>query len=199
LPEDVLVRRPDGSYEPLGAGRALRPAAAGTEAELAVPQRVTVPALTVWQPWAWAIAAGLKPVENRGWFTSYRGPLAIHAGRAFDNAGLPAFFELLAPTGVAAPRFDELPRGAVVALTELVEVCDRARDPAAAGCGCGIWAATGQYHWRLTTARPLTNPVPGRGRQGLFEVDLPAAAVRERCGTGDEMSRRLGSGIGEAR
>lgn len=36
-------------------------------------------ALTVQQPWAWAIFHG-KDIENRTQLWSYRGPLAIHAG-----------------------------------------------------------------------------------------------------------------------
>jgi ASCH domain len=35
-------------------------------------------ALTIKQPWAGLIAAGLKPIENRTWATKYRGPLLIH-------------------------------------------------------------------------------------------------------------------------
>lgn len=37
-------------------------------------------ALSIKQPWAWAIIEGFKDVENRSWPTSYRGPLFIHAG-----------------------------------------------------------------------------------------------------------------------
>jgi hypothetical protein len=37
-------------------------------------------ALTVQQPWAWAIVHGGKDVENRTQAWGYRGPLAIHAG-----------------------------------------------------------------------------------------------------------------------
>lgn len=37
-------------------------------------------ALTLHQPWASLVALGVKTVETRGWATSYRGPLAIHAG-----------------------------------------------------------------------------------------------------------------------
>jgi hypothetical protein len=36
-------------------------------------------ALTLHQPYASAVALGLKTVETRGWRTDYRGPLAIHA------------------------------------------------------------------------------------------------------------------------
>lgn len=37
-------------------------------------------ALTIRQPWASLIAAGVKTIETRSWSTRYRGPLAIHAG-----------------------------------------------------------------------------------------------------------------------
>lgn len=38
-------------------------------------------ALSILQPWAWLIVAGHKPVENRRWFTHYRGPVLVHAGK----------------------------------------------------------------------------------------------------------------------
>ena len=38
-------------------------------------------ALTIRQPWASLIAAGVKTIETRSWSTKYRGPLAIHAGK----------------------------------------------------------------------------------------------------------------------
>lgn len=44
-------------------------------------------ALTVKQPWAWATAAGIKPVENRAWRPSPKvigQRIAIHAGKSFD-------------------------------------------------------------------------------------------------------------------
>ena len=40
-------------------------------------------ALSLWQPWASAIACGSKTVETRSWSTKYRGPLAIHAAKRF--------------------------------------------------------------------------------------------------------------------
>jgi hypothetical protein len=36
--------------------------------------------LSIRQPWAWLIVNGHKPVENRDWATSFRGPVLIHAG-----------------------------------------------------------------------------------------------------------------------
>jgi hypothetical protein len=43
-----------------------------------------LPALSVRQPWAHLIVHGLKDIENRGWGTSHRGPLLIHAAQKFD-------------------------------------------------------------------------------------------------------------------
>ena len=41
--------------------------------------------LSVRQPWAWAICAGFKPVENRTWWTKVRGRILIHAGVRWDD------------------------------------------------------------------------------------------------------------------
>lgn len=47
--------------------------------------------LTIIQPYAELIASGKKRVENRNWFSPYRGPLAIHAGRAKRYCGEKVF------------------------------------------------------------------------------------------------------------
>lgn len=46
-----------------------------------------VRAITVRQPWAWAIAHGGKTVENRSRGTKHRGTLLIHAGAAWSDRG----------------------------------------------------------------------------------------------------------------
>jgi hypothetical protein len=45
-------------------------------------------ALSIQQPWAWAILNGLKDIENRKWTTTFTGQILIHAGQKFDNEGL---------------------------------------------------------------------------------------------------------------
>ena len=65
-------------------------------------------ALSVRQPWAWAIVNGFKDVENRSWATAYRGPLLLHAGQQFDSAG----FDLLTRYAISYP--DELDVGAIL-------------------------------------------------------------------------------------
>jgi activating signal cointegrator 1 len=135
-----------------------------------------VKALSLWQPWASAIPAGLKRIETRSWRTTYRGRLAIHAAMV-RNADVrdcwtcmsaddrPAF----AAIGVA--RFDDLPFGAIVATCDLVD-CRRTED-------CGAWLgsteeewgnfAPGRFGWILDNIVRLEIPVPVRGAQGLFE------------------------------
>lgn len=41
-------------------------------------------ALSIRQPWAWAIINGLKGVENRTWKSNYRGRLFVHAAKYED-------------------------------------------------------------------------------------------------------------------
>lgn len=44
-------------------------------------------AITIWQPYASLIAAGLKEYETRSWPTRYRGPIAIHSPGSGPCAG----------------------------------------------------------------------------------------------------------------
>ena len=58
--------------------------------------------LSVKQPWASLIVAGIKDIENRTWATKYRGSLLIHAGA---NLYCPFPHEALSDD-----QFDSLPR-----------------------------------------------------------------------------------------
>lgn len=72
-------------------------------------------ALTVQQPWAWAIIHGGKTIENRTTLWKYRGPLAIHAGKRFSNRGAKRVLEL---TG-NCPLLYAI--GAVIGVVDLVD------------------------------------------------------------------------------
>ena len=154
-------------------------------------------ALTIKQPWAWAIAAGGKDIENRSWATGCGGPLAIHAGmRRDDEAGdhpliveafarvfpLPPKWPTDAETAEHAARWQSPAsrawgaRGAVVAVADFTGFCLAGPED----CECGRWAVPGQVHWQLSNVRLLAEPVPVKGTQGLWT--LPAdveVAVRE--------------------
>ena len=49
------------------------------------PAEGMIPALSFRQPWAWVVAKGIKPIENRNWPTEYRGLFLIHAGKTWDG------------------------------------------------------------------------------------------------------------------
>lgn len=92
-------------------------------------------ALTLTQPWASLVAAGVKLIETRSWGTDYRGPIAIHAAKSFKRedhgtiySGRPGLLELCArheyayPLEVMRLAPSTLPMGAIVAVAELVDV-----------------------------------------------------------------------------
>ncbi|SDF98748.1 hypothetical protein SAMN04487781_3200 [Cellulosimicrobium cellulans] len=145
-------------------------------AALAAP--VELRAITVRQPWAWAIAHAGKDVENRtrNLAGTYRGPLAIHAG-------------LTAATDAQAwwPLSDLVPlgalrnRGVFVAVVDLVDVHPVGAEPRDGWCS--TWALGTGHHLVLANPRPLAEPVPARGRLGLWTpTPTQAAAIAAQLG-----------------
>jgi len=125
-------------------------------------------ALSIWQPWASAIASGVKQYETRSWPTKYRGPIAICASKKWNDD----LFELAAEYLGRWPGFPEdWPLGAVVATAHLVE-CRRTEDMIA---DIGLMEITlgdfspGRFAWRLESVVKIP-PIEYRGRQGLFEI-----------------------------
>jgi ASCH domain len=111
-------------------------------------------ALSIRQPWAWAIATGLKDVENRSWPTDYRGPFLIHAGKAWAAEGE----QFMKRLGIEVPS--SLLRGGVVGEATLV---DCVRDHPS------VWAIDGHWHFLLAEACDVEfRPMAGKLR--WFEV-----------------------------
>lgn len=125
-------------------------------------------ALTICQPYPRLIIVGEKHVENRTWSTSYRGPLAIHAGKS-------RLYLTDDDEAAAAASSDPLIFGAVVALCSLADCVHvstiysgqlderfpQLRDRA---------HCYGPFCWVLEGVRRLATPLPWRGAQGLFEI-----------------------------
>lgn len=110
-------------------------------------------ALSIRQPWAWAIVNGHKDVENRLWATDHRGSLLIHAGKKFDRRG----FGLLEQLGIAYP--DEPDVGGIVGMVDVIGCIDDSESP---------WAREGSWHWLLARPLEFRSPIPCQGRLGLF-------------------------------
>ena len=110
----------------------------------AEPARV----ISVMNPWAWRIVAGLQAAEQRTWKPSWRGVLWIHASKDSD---LSAPAELWPPAG-------QLVNSAIIGHVTLTDVEGR----------------PGAWRWILTNPYQLTKPVTGvRGHPGLWLIDLP--------------------------
>jgi hypothetical protein len=110
--------------------------------------------LSVRQPFAWLIVNGFKPIENRTWRTSYRGPLLIHASQRMDAADID---RIEAEAGIVIGA--KLYRGGIVGRVTLVDIVESSRSP---------WF-TGPYGWVLESPR-LLRFRPCRGQLGLFDT-----------------------------
>lgn len=153
-------------------------------------------AVSLWQPFASAIACGAKKIETRAWATRYRGPLLIHASRT----RVFATEDLRRRTSLWRSAFNQrdasfeefigaLPYGALVARCELVDciaVVDTESIRAAARRIGEKYSPLerqlgdyrrGRWAWMLAKVEPLPAPIPCRGMPGLFEVEEPAAAA----------------------
>lgn len=151
-------------------------------------------AISLWQPWASAIALGAKRIETRPWATNYRGPLAIHAAKRcvnwemedFDRSPLWRGALNLVCHRTLAVR-DVLPFGAIVATCNLIG-CFPVEDlPAAVLDEVHVrdgdieerhwWTERDmgnycrrRFGWVLDDIEPLPEPVPWKGQQGFFNV-----------------------------
>ena len=138
--------------------------------------------LSVRQPWASLIIAGVKRCENRTWLVKHRGPLAIHAAAGIDGRGwhqvfdsvgvVPPDHSVTLDDGTELPPWRDLPRGKILGAVEVIDCvrwedlpADLMADPLAIGPWC----------WVLADPRPLATPFRCPGRLGLW---APPAGLR---------------------
>lgn len=121
--------------------------------------------ITLRQPWAYAIVYLGKNIENRATNIAgtYRGPLAVHAGRTVDEDAMAVFRDQDALPHPEAMDW----RGVVMGVTTLE---DQHR-PHLDHRRCGFWAQPRAWHLRLGETRPLASPIPARGALGLWRPD----------------------------
>jgi len=142
--------------------------------------------LTLHQPWATLIAIGAKRIETRGWRTSYRGELGIHAGLTafFDDDYRDPSVRRLQEAGYL--HRSEVPRGAVVAICRLVE-CIPTEQAIARGLVQGDERKFGDYYegrwaWLLEDVHQVVPVIEARGRRLLWDDEQLAALCRRRAG-----------------
>ncbi|MCU1686907.1 MAG: hypothetical protein JWQ81_7646 [Amycolatopsis sp.] len=115
-------------------------------------------ALSVRRPWANLLFTG-KTVENRSWATTHRGELVVHGGQAWAPTGV----TLAAQLGITGFDAQAACPGGYLGTVRLVDIHP------ATGC-CAPWGQQepGTYHWVQADPRLFEQPVPGRGRLGLY-------------------------------
>lgn len=125
-------------------------------------------AVTIWQPYAGAVAAGLKSYETRSWPTRYRGPIAIHASVRPVKGDARRLAETY---GLKAERFGEI--AAYADLTDcLLMTPDLIAAQSRQELDFGDWRP-GRYAWRLENIRLPGYPIKVVGRQGLWNFNEP--------------------------
>jgi hypothetical protein len=140
-------------------------------------------ALSVLQPWAWAIAKGHKSVENRDWPPpkgTIGSRIAIHASKKpVGQEDREEFDEQMFEFQIFAPDWPTMPYGAVVAVATLRGFVD------AAGAktlprNAYRWFV-GTYGWLFDDVVELPEPVPAKGSLGLWVMtsDVETAVLHQ--------------------
>lgn len=123
--------------------------------------------LTIRAPWADLIAYGVKRWECRSWRTDFRGPIAIHAGKADTDRDMHLHPEAWAALGDVIGG-DAPTRGAVVAVADLtdclpiVSIDDESHDPPLVEvCPAGLtwWQARDYWHHE-SDERDISDQLP---------------------------------------
>lgn len=91
-------------------------------------------ALSVRQPWAWAIVAGHKHLENRSakaisFMVPVRGRRAIHAAKGMTQAEYAEAYEFMRGQGVICPPPGALIRGAIIGSVDVIDWTKFSTDP----------------------------------------------------------------------
>lgn len=156
-------------------------------------------ALSLWQPWASAVAYCSKHVETRSWSTNHRGPIAIHAAKSdigirlvMNDPRTRAVWRAVLNCENDAQldrKLAELPRGALLCTAELhdcvpIERVDASRKYHLNGRS---WSENdmgdyrqGRYGFLLRNMLGAY-AIPCRGHQLLFDVPdnlLPSWATQ---------------------
>ncbi len=136
-------------------------------------------AISLWQPWATAMAIGWKRNETRHWQVKYRGPLAIHAAKRWCVE-----CRSMHQGQWTANNFPgNLPFGAIVAVVDVVDCVPTEQAMPGLSVREEAWGnyGPGRFAWITENLRQLCEPLPMKGRQGFWTLtDEERCAVEAR-------------------
>lgn len=146
-------------------------------------------ALSIRQPWAWAILHAGKDVENRSWQAinhglRKRGRIAIHAAKGMTRREYDEARAFMGGIGVDCPAAAALLRGGIVGSVEVVDVVSQSGSPWFFGPRGLVLAdprpcdfvpalgALGYFEWRRDDA--LETPTPAKWMSGPETLRAPS-------------------------
>lgn len=135
-------------------------------------------AITIQQPWAWLIIHGPMRVDNRNSRTSYRGPLAIHAGKStkWMHVCEEPWLRQLVPD-LPAPA--EFVFGAVIGTVDMEDCLSIDEYRKMHGHGGAPGFAKGPICHVYANPRPLDQPVVCPGKLNFWQWDGEPRETRE--------------------
>lgn len=132
-------------------------------------------AISIRQPWAWAVVKGFKTIENRHaqavrYLRPFTGPRAVHAAKGMLKLEYETAAKFMAERGVICPAPHELLRGGIIGSVEITACVQETADP---------WF----FNLRHNRGLVLENAqecdfIPSVGQLGYFnwhEADQPTA------------------------
>lgn len=153
--------------------------------EVKVDKTQPIRAISLWQPWASLVAWGEKQYETRHWSTNYRGLLAIHAAKRKPTSNDVWFmketlYRVIEKYTALHPEYylyNEMPRGAVLCIVNLVDVIPTVDPPVENIERLGLSQQEfmfgnyqpNRYLWKLELVEQFAKPVPAKGGQGFWQ------------------------------
>ena len=137
-------------------------------------------AFTVYQPYAYAIIAGLKLNETRPRRTNIRGRVAVHAAKLdawksgiLEAGTMPEIEKMLSDHQGTGNRAAHLVYGAVLGTVEIVDcvpVEEIIHTLSEREKALGDYSP-GRFAWVLRNPVAFSTPVPAKGKQGWWNWD----------------------------
>lgn len=125
-------------------------------------------ALSITQPWGWAILNAGKDIENRDWSTDYRGVIAIHAPKkisngdeySFDISFIKAMWGLSHKGTLKMPNRKDHITSAIIGIATIIDCVRYHQSP---------WFQ-GEYGFVLKDVIALSEPISCAGALKLWRV-----------------------------
>jgi hypothetical protein len=119
--------------------------------------------LSIIMPWPWLIFNYGKDVENRTWYTDYRGELLIHASKKPAPNYRDIIEYYITCPHLLNKNWDEIKKtwcGCIVGSVELIDCVHNSKSE---------WADQSPWHWVLSKPKLFKKPIPAKGSLGIWE------------------------------